>query len=86
MDGIMYPASLVLLALLAFTFNQSNNTKLALLMLLIGIYIVYSQETGDTATDWKNDMVKSLDESAEDYSKSHGTEGYDATKAKEIVK
>jgi len=86
MYGFMYPASLVLLALLAYTFNQSNNSKLALLMILIGIYIVYSHETGHTVTDWKNEMVESIDKSAEDFSSSRGAGGYDANKAKEAVK
>lgn len=86
MDGILYPASLVLLALLAFTFNQSDNTKLALLMIVIGIYIVYSHETGDSATSWKNKIVESIDEDAKDYSKSHDIKGYDADKVKESVK
>jgi hypothetical protein len=63
MDGILYPASLVLLAILAFTFNQTNNTKLAITMILVGIYLVYSHETGYTATDFKNDMVGKMDES-----------------------
>lgn len=69
MDGMMYPFSLALLALLAFTFNQSNNGKLALLMILIGVYIVYSHETGDSATNWKNNIVNSISDSATEFSK-----------------
>lgn len=71
MDGMLYPASLVLLAVLAFTFNQTHNTKLALIMIVIGIYVVYSHETGYTATDFKNEMVKSIDKSAADYNPSY---------------
>ena len=67
MDGMLYPASLVLLAVLAFTFNQTHNTKMALIMILIGVYIVYSHETGYTATDFKNEMVNELDNSANNY-------------------
>lgn len=71
MDGILYPASLVLLAILAFTFNQTNNTKLAIIMILVGIYLVYSHETGYTATDFKNDMVGKMDESVGTFTPSY---------------
>ena len=67
MDGFLYPASLILLALLAFTFNRTNNSILATIMVIIAIYIVYSHETGDSATDWKNEMVESLDKSVGNY-------------------
>ena len=86
MDDLIYPASLVVIALLVFVLNQNNNSKLALLMLVIGIYIVYSHETGNTATDFKNNMVNSINEGAEDFTKSYDIEGYDANKAKEAVK
>jgi len=69
MDGILYPASLLLLVILAFTFNQTHNSKLALIAVLIGVYIVYSHETGNTATDFKNDVVKDLDESVKNFTK-----------------
>ena len=85
MDGILYPASLLLLAILAYTFNQTNNTKLALLAILIGVYIVYSQETGNTATAWKNDAVDSVSGSAENFGKSRGIEGFDAEKLKDNI-
>jgi len=71
MDGMMYPISLAVLAILAFAFNQTNNSKIAFFMILIGVYIVYSHETGHTATDWKNDMVNSIDESAKDFGALH---------------
>lgn len=86
MDGFLYPASLILIALLAFTFNRSNNNILMILVLVIGAYIIYSNETGNTATDFKNEMVESIDESAGKFSKSRGTEGYDSAKAAEAVK
>jgi len=86
MDGILYPASVVLLILLAFVFNKSDNSKLALLMIVIGVYIVYSHETGDSATNWKNKIVESIDEDAKDYSQSRDIKGYDADKTKESVK
>jgi uncharacterized membrane protein len=86
MDGILYPASLILIALLAFTFNRSNNNILMIIVLAIGIYIIYSHETGHTATDFKNEMIESIDESAEKFSKSHGTERYNEKKIIETVK
>ncbi len=85
MEDMMYPISLVVITLLVFVLNQNNNSKLALLMLAIGIYIVYSHETGNTATDFKNDMVKSINDGAEDFTKSYDIEGYDANKAKEAI-
>lgn len=72
MDGMMYPVSLIVLAVLAFSFYQTNNTKIVLLMIITGVYIVYSHETGNTATQWKNDMVQSIDESAGTFSEERG--------------
>ena len=86
MDDIMYPASLLIIAILVFILNQNNNSKLALFMLFIGIYIVYSHETGNTATYFKNNMVNSIDDEAESFVKSYDIEGYDADKTKETVK
>ena len=86
MEGMFYYLTLVVLAVLAYTFFQNHNEKLALLMLVIGIYVVYSHETGYTATDFRNETVKSLDESADEWAKDHGTKGYDASKAQKAVK
>ena len=86
MEDMMYPASLVVIALLAFVLNQNNNSKLALLMLAIGAYIVYSHETGNTATDFKNNMVNSINDGAEDFTKSYDIEGHDANKVKDSMK
>jgi len=86
MDGWLYPVSLVVVAVMAFMFFQNHNSKLALLMLALGIYIVYSHETGYTATDFKNETVKSLDESASEWAKEHGNEGYNEVNAQEAVK
>ncbi|MCF6309836.1 MAG: hypothetical protein L3J19_05095 [Sulfurimonas sp.] len=83
MEEFLYPASLILLVLLAFTFNRTNNGKMALIMILIGIYIVYSHETGDSATDWKNEMVETMDKSVGNYSGSHNIDEFDENKAKE---
>jgi len=86
MDGMFYYFIVAVLGVLAYTFFQNHNEKLALLMLGIGIYIVYSHETGYTATDFKNETIKSLDKSADEWAKDHGTGGYDASKAEEEVK
>ncbi|MEA2111943.1 MAG: hypothetical protein U9P71_07840 [Campylobacterota bacterium] len=61
MDGWMYPASLAVIAFLAFSFNRSHNNMLALIILMVGAYIIYSHETGNTATDFKNEMIQSID-------------------------
>jgi c-di-AMP phosphodiesterase-like protein len=86
MDGMFYYLILVVLAVLAYTFFQNHNEKLALLMLGIGIYVVYSHETGHTATDFKNETVKSLDESASEWAKDRGADGFDEVGAQKEVK
>ncbi|OQY37606.1 MAG: hypothetical protein B6229_08180 [Spirochaetaceae bacterium 4572_7] len=86
MDGMFYYFTLAVLGVLAYIFFQNHNEKLALLMLGIGIYLVYSHETGYTATDFKNETVKSIDESASDWAKGLGSDGYDASEAKKEVK
>jgi len=86
MDEYIYPASLVIIALLTFIFYQNNNTKLALLMLLIGIYIVYSNETGYTATDFKNSMINSINEETEDFVDSYGLDSKSKDLSTDIVK
>ncbi|MCD6433286.1 MAG: hypothetical protein J7L21_04520 [Sulfurimonas sp.] len=86
MDGMLYPASLVVLAVLIFVFYQNRNSVLMLIAIVIGIYVVYSQETGHTATEFKNELIESIDGEAKDFSESRGTEGYDAKKAQEIMK
>ncbi len=86
MDGMFYYLTVGVLAVLAYTFFQNHNEKLALLMLVIGIYIVYSHETGYTATDFKDETVKSLDESASEWAKEHGNTGFDEVGAQKAVK
>ena len=86
MDGMFYYFTLAVLVVLAYILFQNHNEKLALLMLGIGIYLVYSHETGYTATDFKNETVKSIDESASEWAKDHGSDGYDASEVKKEVK
>ena len=85
MDGFIYPASLLLIAILAFVFNRSNNHGLMFLVLFIGAYIIYSNESGNTATDFKNDMVNSIDKSVGNYNESHGIEKFDEKNIKENI-
>lgn len=86
MDGYMYVASLVIVGLLAFMFFRNNNTLLLLLSLIIGAYIVYSHETGHTATEYKNEAVNSINEEAEGFNERRGIEKYDGKKLEKSVK
>ncbi|MEA1893128.1 MAG: hypothetical protein U9N33_10530 [Campylobacterota bacterium] len=67
MEDFIYPASLAVVVLLSYKFWQNHNTFLLIIALGVGVYIIYSHETGDTATNWKNSMVESINESAEDF-------------------
>lgn len=84
MDGLLYPISLLVVGLMAFAFYRGNSIKLMLFALAIGVYIVYSHETGHTATEYKNELIDSIDKSATEFSKDRGIEGYD--ESKKIVK
>ncbi|HEY9203545.1 MAG TPA: hypothetical protein VIM82_04375 [Sulfurimonas sp.] len=87
MDGIPYTVSLIVIAIMAFALYRGNSFKLMFLVLAVGVYIIYSHETGNTATKYKDEMLESLDKSARDFSKSRGAEGYDEDKIiKEVVK
>ncbi|MFA6192596.1 MAG: hypothetical protein WC665_09615 [Sulfurimonas sp.] len=82
MDNLIYIGSLILVALLIFTFNRTNNTKLMLLAVAIGAYIIYSHETGHTATEFKDKMINSVDKSAEKFVDKYDTDIKDAEKVK----
>jgi hypothetical protein len=86
MDGLLYPASLILLVVLAFVFNRNNNMILLFIVVAIGVYVVYSHETGDSATDWKNEMVESVDKSVGNYNSERGISKYNEDKLKENIK
>ena len=77
MEGIIYPASLIFLAILAFVFYQNRNTLLMFIALAVGIYIVYSQETGHTATEFKNEMINSIDKKANEFDEAHSNKSFD---------
>ncbi len=80
MDGLLYPISLLVVALMAVAFYRGNSIKLMLFALAVGAYIIYSHETGHTATDYKNEMVDSISESATEFAKERSIEGYDESK------
>jgi len=85
MEGFIYPASLLLVAVMAFIFFQNHNTMLMVIAIGIGIYIVYSHETGNTATDFKNEILESIDEEAGYVSDKKGIKGYDPQRAIDSV-
>ncbi|MEN4053072.1 MULTISPECIES: hypothetical protein [Sulfurimonas] len=85
MDGMLYYGVLVLLIGLAYMFFQHNSTGLLLITVVIGIYIVYSHTTGHTATEFKNEVVNSIDEEAEGFNERKGIERFDPEKMKEQV-
>jgi hypothetical protein len=80
MDGMMYPISLVIVAVLAFIFNRNNNSFLMLVTLGVGVYIIFSHETGHTATELKNNVIKTIDENTVDYNKGHSTKEFEQKK------
>jgi fatty acid desaturase len=85
MDGLLYYGSLLLILALAYMFFQHNNSLLLLICVAIGIYIVYSHETGHTATEFKNDMVNSINEEAEGFNEKKGIERFDPQKMKDDI-
>jgi len=86
MDGMLYYGVLFVIVVISFMFYQNNSNRMAVIILLLGAYIIYSHETGYSATDLKNEMIDSLDESAQEYSKRHGAEGFDEESYSESVK
>jgi hypothetical protein len=85
MDGMLYYGVLVLLIGLAYMFFQHNSTGLLLITVVIGIYIVYSHTTGHTATEFKNDVVESINEEAQGFNKRKGIERFDTDEMKKQV-
>ncbi|MFT7859734.1 MAG: hypothetical protein ABXS93_02235 [Sulfurimonas sp.] len=75
MDTLLYLGSLLILALLAFVFYQNNHSKLAIVVVLIGIYVVYSHETGHTAGEFSDKVMKSVEEDADDIAKNYRFDG-----------
>ena len=75
MEGWMYYGSLLVIALFIFSMTRTHNNLLALIALVVGVYIIYSHETGYTATDFRHEMVDTIDENAIDFSKSENRDG-----------
>jgi len=57
----LYPATIVVLLILAYMQWQINSKKMMILILGVLGYIVYSHETGHTLTQFKDDSVQSFD-------------------------
>jgi hypothetical protein len=85
MNGLLYYAVLTLIIGLAYMFFQNNNTSLLLITLAIGIYILYSHETGHTATEFKNEVVNSINEEVQGFDERKGIKRFDPGKMKEEV-
>jgi len=67
MEGMTYYGALLVIAIFIFSMLRTNHGGMALIGLLLGVYIVYSHETGHTATEFKNDIVQKIDEEAPVY-------------------
>lgn len=83
MDGLLYPVSLLAVALLTFAFNRNNSPRLMLLSLAIGIYIIYSHESGKSITTLRDDIIESIDNSAREFAKEKGIQRKDTAKETE---
>ncbi len=79
---MLYYGVLVLLIGLAYMFFQHNSTGLLLITVIIGIYIVYSHTTGNTATEFKNEVVNSINEEAQGFDDKKGIKRFDPGKMK----
>ncbi len=86
MEGYTYFFSLLIIALLSFVFFQQNNTVLMIITLAIGVYIIYSHETGHTATEYKNKVVKSINDEAEGFSQRKGIKKFDESQLEKSVR
>lgn len=84
MDGSLYPFSLLVVAIMAFYFYRTNSIRLTVFALAVGVYIIYSHNTGHTVTEYKNEVVDSIAESATEFAKERNIEGYD--ESKKVVK
>lgn len=86
MDGVLYFISLAALFFLAVTFYRSNNIKLMLLVLAVGVYMIYSHQNRNSLSKFKEDMIESIDKSARDFSKIKGIGESEGEKALELIK
>lgn len=74
MEGLLYYFSLAVIGIFIYIMTQHNSNGLAFIALIIGVYIVYSHETGYTATDFRHEMVNTIDGNTVDYTKETDTE------------
>jgi len=85
MDGLTYYGALLLLLALSYMFFQNNNSLLMMISIAIGIYIVYSHETGYTATAFKDEIVNSINDEAEGFNERKGIKSFDEEKLQQEV-
>jgi Ca2+/Na+ antiporter len=76
MEGFMYPATLIFLTLVAWMFYRDNSLVLMSLAIFVAIYVVYSQETGHTATEFKNNIIKDIDQKTPNYSNRYSNDDF----------
>jgi hypothetical protein len=57
----LYPATIVVLLILAYMQWQINAKKTMVIILVVLGYIIYSHETGHSLTQFKDDSVESFD-------------------------
>lgn len=62
MESWLYPATIVVLLILAYLQWQNNAKKTVIAIMAILVYIVYSHETGESLTKLKNEAVDSFDD------------------------
>jgi hypothetical protein len=83
MDGWMYYGSLLMIGIFAFSMSRTHHNMLAFIALLVGAYLIYSHETGYTATDFRHEMVDKIDKETSDYDYSKNKEREEAKRIAE---
>jgi len=83
----LYPATIVVLLILAYMQWQINAKKTMILILVILGYIVYSHETGQTLTHFKDEAVNDFDDAVGNskYKERVVTPGMRAVESKEMI-
>ncbi len=80
MEGLMFPATLLFIGAVALMFYKSNSMLLMGITLAIGVYVIYSHNTGVTLTDYKNEALEAIDEEAGYTKEKKGIGSYDPQK------
>jgi len=58
----MYYGGLVIIAILAWMSYQNDRMIIFLILLAMGAYFIYSHNTGNTLTEFKNETVNTINE------------------------